>query len=203
VIKFVFFMGLFDDNNSGETFVEAIRDGEIVRVSEGVALREDLFILRKVSANSNHQSKPEFRSVAPPAKKDEVGIRNPSLLNEWKIGKFGKQKNNVLADLRPDFRWEISRQRKIANMSRQKLAQLIGASEHEVKLLELGELPSDDFILISRVEQLFNISLRKYPVASSNVNLASLQKSLENKPKTASSNEKNSFSDSEIEILDD
>ena len=125
------------------------------------------------------------------------------------------KKNNVLQDLVPNFHWEIAKQRKARNLTRNKLGEMIKASEHEIKMLELGELPADDFILISRVEQFFGINLRKFGTAMAAVNLADLQRRKESAEREAknkafagrgqtdaSHNTGNDFSGSDIEILE-
>ena len=186
-------------------FVEAIKDGEIIRVPESIALEEDLFVLRRLGAPPQQQ----VNAVRAPVMKRESLQRDASLISEWKLGKFGVKKNNVIQDLVPNFNWQISSYRKKMNMTRHKLAQMIDASEHDVKLLELGEMPADDFVLISRIEQLFGINLRKYAPSVASVNLADLQKRREEADrKNASTNlRKNAVNSgalagNDIEILD-
>ncbi len=70
-------------------------------------------------------------------------------------------------------------------MTRAKLAQMIQSTEENVKMIELGELPADDFVLISRIEQAFGINLRKHPASIAQVNIADLQKRTEEKKKEA------------------
>ncbi|MBS3083674.1 hypothetical protein J4423_02615 [Candidatus Pacearchaeota archaeon] len=186
-------------------YVEAIKDGEIIRVPEKVAIMEDLFILRKI-VNQPQQSLsvPVASSI-----KQRESISKGSIFSEWKHGKFGVKKNNALQDLIPNFNWEISKNRKKSNMTRAKLATLIMANEEDVKMIELGELPKDDFVLISRIEQIFGINLRKHPNSIAQVNLAELQKRNEQTKKdTAVKSVGQMFKDSagvsgnDIEILD-
>lgn len=195
-----FLMDYLDLRYKEANYVEAIRDGEIIRIPESVALEEDLFILRKLGGA------PQQTSVAAPMpalKRDNAA--KGSVMSDWKAGRFGVKKNNVIADLAPHFHWEIAKARKQRNLTRHKLAQMIGAQEHEVKLLELGELPSDDFVLISRIEQLFGINLRNYAAASASVNLADLQKKNEQKKKDTSvpSVSNDGMAGNDIEILDE
>ncbi len=193
---------------SSGKFVEAIRDGEIVRVPHSVAIQEDLFILRNL--NSEPQQ-PVSQSLAHIKKVAEDNKRG-SVFSDWKIGKFGNKKNNVLQDLIPNFHWEIGKQRKKRNLSRHKLAEMIMASESDVKMIELGELPYDDFVLISRIEQLFGINLRKFGSVNTAINLADLQKRKEANEKEAlrkvsskgsSLPDNNMVSNAEIELIED
>ena len=192
---------------NGVNYVEAIKDGEIIRVPESVALMEDLFILRKIVNPAVQQS-----SSAPVSNsfvRKEVSSKG-SIMSEWKHGKFGVKKNNALQDLIPNFNWEISKNRKKNNMTRAKLALMINANEEDVKMIELGELPSDDFVLISRIEQIFGINLRKNPNSISQVNLADLQKRTEQRKDQNMKNASGSvfkdsvaFTGKDIEIIED
>ncbi|MBS3081372.1 hypothetical protein J4416_00355 [Candidatus Pacearchaeota archaeon] len=188
------------------SYVEAIKDGEIIRVPENVAILEDLFILRKINNPPLQQDVPA-RGVS--IKQQEASSKG-SIISEWKHGKFGGKKNNVLQDLVPNFNWEISKNRKSHNLTRAKLAQMINSTEEDVKMMELGELPADDFVLISRVEQAFAINLRKHPDSIAQVNLAELQKRNEQaKKETATRSVGQMFKDSasvsgnDIEVIED
>ncbi|MEK6914944.1 MAG: hypothetical protein AABW89_00175 [Nanoarchaeota archaeon] len=189
-------------------YVEAIKDGEIIRVPERVALLEDLFILRKISKGSQvSQNIPVAPSNS--SKNLRESARNSTIMFDWKHGKFGGKKNNVTQDLVSNFNWEISRNRKIKNMSRAKLAQMINSTEEDVKMIELGELPKDDFVLISRIENVFGINLRKYPASIAQVNLEDLKKNNEQRKKEEEKKvskdifkDSTSFAGNDIEILD-
>ncbi len=195
-------------NYSSGKFVEAIRDGEIVRVPYSVAIEEDLFILRNLNSEPQQPISQSLSSI----KRGVEDNKRGSVFSDWKIGKFGNKKNNVIQDLVPNFHWEIGRQRKKRNLTRHKLAEMIMASENDVKMIELGELPYDDFVLISRIEQLFGINLRKFGVVNTAVNLADLQKRKEAHEKEALRKvstqrnalpENNFVSNAEIELIDD
>jgi ribosome-binding protein aMBF1 (putative translation factor) len=155
-----------------EDFVEAIKEGEIVKVPESIALEEDLFILRKLI-------KPVKEVVE--NKKSENVYRSTGILNEWKSAKVKIKKNNVTSDLVNNFHWFISRNRRLKNLTRKELADRIGASEEDMKMIEMGGLPSDDFILINRIEEILDINLRKEKLAEGNVTLSDLQKMNESK----------------------
>ncbi len=193
---------------SSGKFVEAIRDGEIVRVPHSVAIEEDLFILRTLNSEPQQPVSQSLSSI----KRGTDDNKRGSVFSDWKIGKFGNKKNNVIQDLIPNFHWEIGRQRKKRNLTRHKLAEMIMTSENDVKMIELGELPYDDFVLISRLEQLFGINLRKFGSVNTAVNLADLQKRKEAHEaealKRVSSQrsflpDNNLISNAEIELVDD
>lgn len=146
---------------TGEGMVEVIREGEIVRVSEGQAIEEDLFILRKVI---EPEKEPIYNPVSRPSYRREVsGIDVPSFsrLESWRAGKFNLKKNKVIEDLKDNFHWEIARRRRSKGVTRKDLAEAIGCSEEEVKTIELGELPRDDFVLINKIEDYLGVNLRR------------------------------------------
>jgi ribosome-binding protein aMBF1 (putative translation factor) len=182
---------------STDEFVEAIKEGEIIRVPESVAIEEDLFILRRVL-------QPASGPVEVERKPDAVGkiLR----LDEWKKGKFNKGNNNVVKDLVDNFHWEIARMRRVKGISRKQLADKVGVDEEEIKMIELGELPRDDFVLINRIEEFLGISLRREKQAKG-VTLSDLQKMNEDKVKEEiEKTHKNELSGGvkgdEIEIID-
>lgn len=196
-------MDYLDLKQQDTGYVEAIKDGEIIRVPERIAILEDLFILRKIG-NTQTQSASVPMPLQSSSIRPKETIRNNSIMSDWKHGKFGVKKNNAINDLIPNFNWEISRNRKTKNITRLKLAQMINATEEQVKMMELGELPADDFVLISRIEQVFGINLRKNPGSIAQVSLADLQKRNEEKKKEKTNIFKDSanLAGNDIEILD-
>lgn len=137
-----------------EIMVDALDEGSIVRVPESYARREGLPILRKWTAPqaqvrlANKLGPKEtggMDTFRRPLKKDSGGVRDALLEN---------------------FHWVLSQRRKRMNISRKQLATAVGGTEQEIKLLENGVLPTNDFILISAVERHCGISLRKDGPAS-------------------------------------
>ena len=147
-----------------EKMVRAIKEGEIVRIPRHVAVAEELFILGEVAV----EEKPK------PPKMPETGRRNlPVYRLEYK-------KNYVVKELIENFHWEIIKQRRARNITRKKAADAMGVPENELGMLERGELPRDDFVLVSKVENYFAVNLRKNPSAKhTGTNLLDLQKARE------------------------
>ncbi len=175
-----------------EGIVEVIKEGEIIRMSESQAIDEDLFVLRKVIEQEREildLSNIESSKPAP-----------ASRLEEWRAGQINLKKNNVLADLKDNFHWEISRVRRMKNISRKRLADKVEESEESLRMIEFGELPSDDFVLISKIERVLGVNLRREKQISE-VTLADLQKMSEEKVRTEIDNVKHpEFLGNEIEI---
>ena len=60
-----------------------------------------------------------------------------------------------------NFHWVLLSKRKQKGWTRKQLAQTLYVSEEDLKLIENGVLPKDDFVLISKLEGFYKISLRK------------------------------------------
>ena len=120
-----------------------------------------MFILRKII---EPEKEPVYSPVSRPSYRKEMsGIDVPSFsrLESWRAGKFNLKKNKVIEDLKDNFHWDIARRRRSKGVTRKDLAEAIGCSEEEVKTIELGELPRDDFVLINKIEDYLGINLRK------------------------------------------
>ena len=59
------------------------------------------------------------------------------------------------------FHWEIMKNRRRKGLSHRQLAEAIGESELAIDILEKGKLPEDPEGLIKKLEQFFQVSLRK------------------------------------------
>ena len=144
---------LFPKEVLPEVMVDALDDGIIVRVSESYARREGLPILRKWSP-----PQPAQKSLNKLGPKETGGMdtfRRPLRRDE-----------GIRASLLDNFHWVLGQRRKQMHLSRKQLAEAVKASEYDIKLLENGVLPTNDFVLISALERHCGISLRKEPTAS-------------------------------------
>ncbi|MBS3065525.1 hypothetical protein J4229_00545 [Candidatus Pacearchaeota archaeon] len=136
--------------------VDAIEDGKIVRVSEDYAKREGLLILRK----SFHELKKDSA-----LKKDDER-KNKGFIGMEDLRKPLNSKNNeILRELVENFHWTLIQKRKGTQMTRKKLAEALGESEVNIKMIENGVLPANNFILINKLERFYGIILRKNKVA--------------------------------------
>lgn len=153
-----------------ERLVEAIKEGEIVRVSEAQARREELFVLRSV---------PEIVKEETPAHSNTLDLTRHE--NQKSAGKYdlwkkaAYKRNNVLNELNQNFHWDILKKRRGLGLSRKQLADRIGESEERLKIVENGGLPDDNFAMIIKIEKALNVSLRK-DKPSTGPALAELQK---------------------------
>ena len=131
-----------------EDFVEAIDEGKIVRVPESYAKREGLPILRKPIREVINQNRIENEKKS---LKEEITLNSE---------KFSMKQNPIIKDLIDNFHWEISKKRRLLNITRKRLAFSMGVSEEDLKLLENGVVRKNDFILINKVENYLKINLR-------------------------------------------
>ena len=131
---------------SGTDIVEAIEEGKIVRVTESYARIEGLTIIRKPITK-----KPQKKNSEEDPRLTFEDFRKP--LN-W-------QKNQVVSELAENFQWEIAKKRKERGLTRRQFAKAIDETESNIKLLENGILPRNDFIIINKIQAFFNVNLRK------------------------------------------
>jgi|SRR3989344_2635453 len=134
--------------------VEAIDEGRIVKVPEDYARREGLLILRKPVQASLEERHAQIKARQDAEEKQVYGLdrfRKP----------LRYKQNDIIGSLVDHFHWDISRCRKMRGLSRKQLSNSLGCNENALKLLENGIMPSNDYILINKIEKFFGISLRK------------------------------------------
>ena len=136
--------------------VEAIEDGKIVKVTEDYARREGLPILRK--------EQPELRE---PEKKEALKTFDSRNLKGMNLGMedlrkpLNWKKSQVVMELVDNFQWIISKVRRHRGLSRKQFADNLKEEENTIKLVENGILPSEDFVLINKIQKFLQINLRK------------------------------------------
>jgi ribosome-binding protein aMBF1 (putative translation factor) len=126
--------------------VEAIDGGKIVKVSEDYARREGLLIIRR-----NVEAPVQVRQ-----KEEERRLLFDDYRKPLKPGK-----SQVLKELKDHFYWDISQARKLKGITRKQLGLAVGVSELDIKMVENGMLPKDDFILINKIQNYLGLHLRK------------------------------------------
>lgn len=193
-------------------FVEAIEEGRIVRVTENYAKREGLPILRKPEIRKSEIQKSDVqeriisqrREIRSKPKETMLGMydtirKKPS----WK-------EKQVTSELIPNWQWYIRMQRRKKSLTRRQLSQMIHEPEESIRLIEMGCLPSEDFILLNKIQHTLNFNIRK-DQRNFSQNLPELmkqteenKKSIYEKLKEQKQREKEAkLTGSEIEILED
>lgn len=140
--------------------VDAIEDGRLVRVTESYAKREGLFVLKR--PNVNVTQKAPAGLTYQDKMNIEHGTRRKSVLDLDRFRKPLKHDKNALyTDLKENFHWDIVKARKIRDLTRKQLANAVGATDEEIKLIENGVLSSGNYVLLNKIEKFFNIQLRR------------------------------------------
>lgn len=178
--------------------VEAIESGKIVKVPEFYAKREGLIILKK----------PEIQPSPSPSYLEEKQERTKSLTDYMKKKPDWREKQ-VMSELVENFHWQIRAARRQKGLSRKQLARLANASDEDLQVLESGRLPTNDFILINKVQKALNLNLRNdgkdFTSTTEEILEKAKQKQMQKeriRQLTRRDNE-SQISGQEIEILDD
>jgi ribosome-binding protein aMBF1 (putative translation factor) len=140
-----------------EKIVEAIQDGRIIRATEAYAKREGLAILRRpVYQEAKKTMDPRTEEKQKRTAQDfKLGLKESIYTPpSWK-------EKQVTSELVPNFNWLIRTERKKRNLTKSQLARMIHDKEENIKLIEFGKLPSEDFVLINKLQNFFNVNLRK------------------------------------------
>ncbi len=136
-----------------ESFVEAISEGRIVRVPEEFARMEGLPILRKPMK--------EIKREEPRPEKGFEKKESTKVIRDDIRKPLNWRSNKVMAELKENFQWDLLKKRRELGFTRSKVAKMTGISDGDLRLLENGVLPRDDFVLINKLQDFFGISLRK------------------------------------------
>jgi|WetSurMetagenome_2_1015567.scaffolds.fasta_scaffold597985_2 ribosome-binding protein aMBF1 (putative translation factor) len=164
---------------NGEKIVDALEEGKIVHVPESYAKREGLAILRRPAYE---EAKKEATMESMKHSSDfkytlkETVTRAPS----WR-------EKQVISELVPNFHWQIRMERKKRNLTKAQLARFIGEPEENIKLIEFGKLPTEDFVFINKIQKFFNINLRKDGKNFTDSAFSMLQKQPNPEPKSSPS----------------
>lgn len=143
----------------GEALVDAIEDGRIVKVSEDYARKEGLLILRKTMQIPTQQT--------PAEKKQQEARNNRGFIGMEDLRKPLRAKDNeLLNELVENFHWILVQKRKLRGVTRKKVAEAVGEQELNIKMIENGVLPANNFVLINKLESYYGINLRKNKIAS-------------------------------------
>ena len=169
-------------NKDEVKLLDAIYGKEIVKICEECSLIEDIPIIRRPSTKQLAESEKPLKvrerlrmmaGLEDP--KEEISKISKSLMNvkldnlrkpkdprEILEEKFSlAKKRNIPLSLVDNFDWLIMIERRKRKMDRKQLADAIGESETAIKMIENKEMPDDAFKIISKIEQYFNIKLKK------------------------------------------
>lgn len=141
-------MRCFNCGRENIPLADVVAEGEIVKMCQECSSRENVLVLRKPLLMGK---KGEMKAIE---KKIEIPAKRV-------FRSLNYERNNVANELIPNFQWEVAKARRHLNLTRKKVAQAIGESEENIKLIENGELPRDDFVFINKLQKYLGINLRK------------------------------------------
>lgn len=173
--------------------VDAIYGGEIVKICEECAAREDFPIIRRPSSfqlKEAEKSSTVYQRLSRMAGIKPAEVKKPEIkgitLDRLRPAKSYSQlhaermtratKINKPLDLIDNFNWAIQMARRERKLSPGQLAEMIGETESIVKMLESGNLPDDASKILDKLEQALKIKLRKSEVEKEQARLASVAK---------------------------
>jgi ribosome-binding protein aMBF1 (putative translation factor) len=181
--------------------VEAIEEGRIVQVSESYAKREGLVILKKPELQIKNQIPSHL----------ETKREKTRPLTEYVKSKPDWREKQVMSELIENFHWQIRFGRRQKGFTRKQFAKMANITEDELQIIESGRLPSNDFIIINKIQNTLGINLRKdgknFDVTTEEI-LEKARQKQEEKKQFSKPAKKPEESDSEmlgrgIEILDE
>ena len=168
-----------DKSENQAKLLDAIYGNEIVKICEECSLVEQIPIIRKPTSFQLKESDKPYTVYQRLSRMAGVGFRGQvkqeqprglTLDNLRKPKDYLKvmqekqeraKKYNRPMDLIDNFHWNISMERKKRHMSLTQLGGIIGESETTLKMIEQGFVPDDGNRIIGKIEQYFNINLRK------------------------------------------
>ncbi|MEM4270996.1 MAG: hypothetical protein QXO70_02780 [Candidatus Pacearchaeota archaeon] len=144
-----------------ERIVEAIEGGRIVRVTEDYAKREGLLILRANPIIPSFSEKMGYKKSGEIDLKKEKDRKMIAGMDDLRRPLRSKE-GDVTKELIENFHWKIAQRRREKGLTRKQVALAIGESENDIKIIENGILPTNNFVLVSKLENYFGINLRKH-----------------------------------------
>lgn len=139
-------------DSGSNKLVEAIEEGRIVKVPEYYARREGLLILKKAPIQMQ-------KAQAPSYLKPKEDRTKP--LTEYIQTKPDWREKQVMSELVENFHWQVRYTRRRMSLTRRQLANMAGISDSDLQVIESGRLPSNDFVLINKLQKALGINLRK------------------------------------------
>lgn len=139
---------------------DAISNDGIVKICGSCSSEENFPIIKKPVPDNQIVQKPTLL-------KDKLSRMNkPSITQEVNLrGLIDKslmaKKMQNYSDLIDNFHWVTQRTRRARKIPREQFAKEIDEPEENIKMIEQGILPGNDYNIINKIESYLGISLRK------------------------------------------
>jgi ribosome-binding protein aMBF1 (putative translation factor) len=157
-----------DANGEEVRLYDAIYDGRMSSICERCSIIENIPIIKKPNPVQLKESEqgvgvfPRMKRLAgmEEEKPEEIYFREDKLKElegkpELEIPE--QEKFNLIEH----FHWEVMKNRRRKGLSQKQLAESLGESEIAMQMIEKGELPENAEILIRKLEQFFQVKLKK------------------------------------------
>lgn len=147
---------------------DAVYEGRMSSICERCSIIENIPIIKKPSAGQLKESEKGVGVL--PRMKRLAGIRDEKpvevYFREDKLNELESKPELELPEqeklnLIEHFHWEIMKNRRRKGLSPEKLAEFLGESGVVIQMIEKGKLPENAESLIRKLEQFFQIKLRK------------------------------------------
>lgn len=163
---------------------DVIYEGKMEMLCERCAIIENIPILKRPDIEQLKQKNVDVYERM----KRLSGYRDPleeSRIREQRLKELEKNPKLELPvkeqlNLIDHFHWEIMKNRRRKGLSQKQLAEAMGESELLVDLLEKGRIPENSEVLIKKLEQFFQINLRK--ISEAEAMIIRRQKMVRTKP---------------------
>ncbi len=149
---------------------DAIFDGRMISICERCSIVENVPLIKKPDTNQLKESEKgigvydRMRRISGirPVEKPETFFQEDRLRelnNNPELELPEKQSLNLI----DHFHWDVMKNRRRKGLSQRQLAEAIGESELAIQLVEKSKLPENVEPIINKLEQFFQIKLRKMP----------------------------------------
>ena len=147
---------------------DGIYNGQMAVLCERCSIVENIPIIKKPGTNQLKESEQIINvydrmkrlSGIEDKKEDETFFREDKL-NELDNNPELEMPEVEKLNLLENFHWGIMKSRRRKGLTQQQLAESLGESETSIQMVEKGKLPENAEILIKKLEQLFQIKLKK------------------------------------------
>jgi len=155
------------DGNEVRLF-DAIYEGRMISVCERCSIVENIPVVKKPDASQLKESE-QGEGVFDRMKRLS-GIREPekeeTFFQEDKLKELDshpelERPETEKLNLIEHFHWEVMKNRRRKGLSQKQLAENLGESEIAVQMIEKGKMPENAESLIRKLEQIFQIRLKK------------------------------------------
>ena len=147
---------------------DCIYDGRSNLICERCAIIENVDILKKPSVQQlkeSEKSRDVYERMKHISGYDDKKRENP-MQRDQRLKELDKNPRlelpvDVQLNLIDHFHWEIMKNRRRKGLSQRQLAETISESELAIAMLERGRVPENPEVLIKKLEQFFQVNLRR------------------------------------------